>query len=51
MSRWEIITNLALWGMIFLQWLTIKDLKKRIENEKKWSAYWRDSWLKERKDQ
>lgn len=48
MNKLEIITYLALWGTIILQLLTIRDIRKRVENEQKWSEYWRESWLKER---
>ena len=48
MDKWSMITYLALWATIFLQWLTIHDLKKWLENEKKWSEWWRDKWLEER---
>ena len=44
----SIIAIVAMWGTIILQWLNIRDLKKQIENEKKWAEYWRESWLKER---
>ena len=48
MDKWSMITYLALWATIILQWLTIHDLKKWLENEKKWSEWWRDKWLEER---
>ena len=48
MSKWSLVTDLALWGIIILQWLTIRDLNKTIDNEKEWSKYWREAWLKER---
>lgn len=48
MSKWSIVAHLALWGTIILQWLTIRDLNKRIDNEKKWSDFWYEAWLKER---
>ena len=48
MSKWSVVTELALWGVIILQWLTIRDLNKTIDNEKEWSKYWREAWLKER---
>ena len=46
--KWSLVTDLALWGVIILQWLTIRDLNKKIDNEKEWSEYWREAWLKER---
>ena len=48
MSKWSIVAHLALWGTIILQWLTIRDLNQRINNEKKWSEFWHEAWLKER---
>lgn len=48
MDKVSMVTYLALWATIVAQYLTIRDLRKRIENEQKWSEYWRESWLKER---
>ena len=48
MDKWSMITYLALWGTIVVQELTIRDLRKRIENEQKWSEYWRKNWIEER---
>ena len=47
-SKWSVVAHLALWGTIILQWLTIRDLNQRINNEKKWSEFWHEAWLKER---
>ena len=48
MDKWSMITCLVLWGTIVMQDLTIRDLRKRIENEQKWSEYWRKNWIEER---
>lgn len=48
MSKLPLVIYLALLGTIILQWLTIRDLNKRIENEKQWSEYWREALRAER---
>jgi len=50
MSKLPLVTYLALCGTIILQWLTIRSLNKRIENEKKWAEYWREAWQTERNE-
>ena len=45
----SIIAIVAMWGTIILQWLTIRDLKKQIENVYKWAEYWREAYVKERR--
>ena len=44
MSKWSMITYHSI---ILLQLLTIRDLRKKIENEKRWSKYWCESWHRE----
>ena len=48
MSKESTIMYLVLWATILMQELRIRALNKRIENEKEWSEYWREAWLKER---
>ena len=48
MSKTSMITYLMLWATILLQRLTIRDLKKWLENEKQWTEWWQNKWLEER---